>query len=285
MNSKVYGCYLKKMYGGRTAFARFFDFVMLRALLLTGLFLLFLHFSKSLTTALLVSIFLTMAVSIFLFTYRTKKAERYIKKDIADLKRKCLLESLTLMDLNEFAGYMGRLFGGFKETSYINGGFFAENEDGYFFALHNHPGTKCDTDNIIEILRGNRGKKITIISLSEFTNAAKALCKYEGYSVKLIGGAEVLAIASKADMLPDESAAQKKAEEEMEYNIITISKIKDAAVSQKKVKAYTLCGLAAVFWPFVTGFKFYYPVIAAACFFLAAVSRRKSRDSKGSASA
>lgn len=285
MNARVYSYYIKKAYGGRTVFARFIDFMMLRALLLVGLFLLFLHLSKSLTTALLVSIFLTLAVSITLFKVKTKKIEKYIKKDIEDLKRKCLLETLTLMDSDEFADYMCKLFDGLFILSRNNSGFSARKDDERIFVLHNHPSINCDIDYVLKILRNNKDKKITIVSLSEFTDSVKTLCKYERHDVTLINGQEVLALAAKADMMPNEQTAQRKAEEEMNDNIITISKITEAALRHTKVKAYIFCGIAAVFWPFVTGFRFYYPVIAVVCFILAILTQRKSRNSGDSVSA
>ncbi len=285
MNSKVYGYYLKKLYGGRTIFARFVDFIVLRALLLVGLFLTFLQLSKSLTTSLLVSIFLTLAISITLYVIKSKRIERFINKDIAELKRKCLLEELTLMNSSEYADYMCKLFGDYERVCINNNGFSAKKNDDKIYVLHNHPSIKCDIDIVLNILRENKNSKITIVSLSEFSDSVKTLCKYERQNVKLICGEEVLELAAKTDMMPNEQTAQKKAEEEMKNNIITISKIKSAALSRTKVKAYMMCGICAVFWPFITGFRFYYPIIAAVCFALAVMSKRKNRDSKDSISA
>ncbi len=279
MNSKVYGYYLKKAYGGKAVFARFVDFVMLRAFIFFAQFFLFLHLSKSITAALLISGFLTAAVCIMLHILKANRIKSFIQKDIEDLKRKCLLETITLMDYYEFKDYMNNLFIGMDQIKKASYGFSAKMQEQYMFVLHNHPATKCEADFVLNIFRNNKGKKVTIVALSEFSDCAKSLAKQIG-NINLISGEEVLKLAANANMLPDEQTAKAKAEEDMEQNIITLSKIRDAALSGTKVKAYILCGITALLWSLITGFRFYYPIIGLGCFALAFISRRKSRSLK-----
>lgn len=280
MNSRLRRHYMKKIYGGRSSLARLLDFILLRALVLTGLFLLILQLFRSLTGAILISSFLTLAISLALHSFRVKRIERCIKKDLQKLREKCLLEQLALMEPAAYAAYMARLFDGLENISWTDAGFCAEKGNARVFVFHNHPSAECDVGIMLGVLRENRGRALNIVSLSAFSQEAKNLCGNWEQPIILTDGKEVLALAKKADMLPDEKAAQQRAEKEMNDTVQTLSKIKDAALSRGKVRGYMICGIAALIWPFVTGFRFYYPIIAALCFLLAVLAHRKAQRSE-----
>ena len=281
MDAKVQRYYLKKAYGGRSIIARAIDFVLFRALMLMALFFILLQLSRSLTTALLMSIFLTTGISVFLFILRSKRIDRFIEKDIAKIKTKCLLETLTMMDTDEYAQYMSELLGGLLSIAHDQAGFCAKRNGKTIYVFHNHPSADCDATDILPLLRRYKKETLTIVALSDFSQSAKSLCK--DFDVTIINGDMVLSLASDAGMMPDEQTAQKKAEDEMSENVLTLSKIKNAALAKTKIRGYMLCGLAAVFWPFVTGFRFYYPIIAIICFALAFITLRKGRQTDQSA--
>lgn len=283
MDANLHRYYLKKASGGRTIIARTIDFVMFRALTFVVLFFLLLHLSRSLTTALLMSLFLTLGISIFLHIRHNKRIERYIKKDLAKLQKKCLLEALTMMDINEYTQYMSKLIDGLYDIEFNHNGITAQLNGDAVYIFHNHPSAQCGVSDILPLLRKYKDKALTIVSLSDFEQSAKTLCK-QSERVRLMNGDEVLSMATQAGMLPDEQTAQQKAENEMREKVLTLSKIKNAALAKTKIRGYILCGLVAVVWPFITGFRFYYPLIAIACFALAFITRRKNRGSDESVS-
>lgn len=276
MDSKLRRYYMKKINGGRTLVARLLDFLIFRIVLMIALFIVLLQLSRSLTTALLVSLFLTLAVSLILYCIRQRRTERLIEKDLKKLKEKCLLETLTFLNPQEYAEYMNKLLGGLDNISLNDVGFSAEKNGVLVFVFHNHPTVMCEVGDVLHLLRTKNHKRMSFVSLSDFSEPMKALCQNATQSIKLISGADVLTLAANADMMPDEEVAQQKAEEEMSQTVITFSKLKESALSRKKVKAYMFCGIAAVVWPFVTGFRFYYPIIAAVCFALAIFTHRKN---------
>ena len=257
--------------------ARLLDFFIFRALLMMGLFIVLLQLSRSLTTALLVSIFLTLAVSLVLYCIRQKRTERLIEKDLKQLKEKCLLEKLTFLRPEEYVEYMCKLLGQLDGISMSDIGFTAEKNGTLLFVFHNHPTVLCEVSDVLNILRGHEHARMVFVSLSDFSMPVKTLCQNAKQEIKLINGEDVLTLAASADMLPDEQEAQQKAEEEMSQTVITLSRLKESALSRKKVKGYMVCGIAAILWPFVTGFRFYYPIIAAVCFALAIITYRKNQ--------
>lgn len=275
MDKKLIRYYKKQMYGGRSIAARAIDFVMFRFMVFFMLFLALFFFSRSLKTALLISVFLTMALSLTLELVKRKRILRFIKKDTVRIKQKCLLEALTMLSAAEYKQYMGTLLGEITDVQLTEDGFAGKRKGSVVYVFHNHPSSICGIDSVIKIIRAYHGHPIVIVSLSDFDNASKSFCS--GNDIKLVTGKQVLEMAAAKDMLPDEQAAEEKARKEMNDTVITLDKIKESAFNRSKVKAYIFCGLIVMCWPFVMGFKIYYPIIAMICFVMAAVTFRKNK--------
>ncbi|MDD5017473.1 MAG: hypothetical protein PHO15_05170 [Eubacteriales bacterium] len=205
-----------------------------------------------------------------------------MQKDLQRIRQKCLLETLTLMDAGEYAEYMGRIFEN-SNVSITGDGFTAEHKGRYIYAFHNHPSSECGVTELLRAYRALKDKqKITIVSLSDFSDDAKKLCISLPAEIHLVPGKDVLILANKLGMMPDEETAKEKAEKEMNETIITFEKLKKSAFGRTKVKGYIICGIVVMCWPFVSGFRFYYPLIAIICFAMAILTYRKNRQAKES---
>jgi hypothetical protein len=284
MNAKMIRYYQKKMHGGRTIVARFIDFIFFRFLLAIMMFAIFLYLSHSFVTSLLISLFLTIAVSLILLTVNRNKMKHFIEMDLKRIKEKCLLETLTFMSANDFIDYISRLFDGFVDIAVSKNGFFARKNGKRIVAFQNHPNTKVQVYDVLNAIRGCE-ESLVFISLSEFHDDVKAISKNLDQSVVLIDGARILKVAAKKNMLPDEEVAQLRAENEMKDSILTLDKIKTSALNRTKVKRYVFCGIVVMLWSIVTGFRIYYPIIAAACFLLALFTLRHRSEDKESSDA
>ena len=276
MDSRLVRYYKKQLYGGRSLVARLFDFIVLRFMTLFIIFLVILYFSRSFTVALLISAFITLAVSFILALIRRNRIRRYIEKDMVRIKQKCLLEELTMMDIESYISYMSQLFDGFSESKPIGDGFTAIKDDVAYYLFHNHPSSVCGIDIVLKIRRETMNPSITIVSLGEFSESVKTFCS--GQKIMLISGKSILKAAADKGMLPNEETAQQKARAEMSETIVTVDKLKSSAFSKNKVKAYIFCGLVVMCWPLVTGFRIYYPIIAVICFIMAAVTFRRNKS-------
>ncbi len=276
MDTKLIRYYKKQIYGGRSMIARLFDFIVLRLITLFIIFLTVLYFSRSFTVALLISVFITLAVSFTLALVRRKRIRRYIEKDLLRIKQKCLLEELTMLDADCYSDYIVRLFDGFSDITPNEDGFTANKEDVVYYVLHNHPGSVCGIDKAVNIRRKIKNENVVIVSLSDYSETVRTFCV--GHGIKLISGKDILKAAADKDMLPNEDTTQQKARNEMSETIVTVEKLKSTAFSKSKVKAYIFCGLIVMCWPLVTGFRVYYPIIAVICFVMAAVTFRKNKS-------
>ena len=147
------------------------------------------------------------------------------------------------------------------------------------FRSHNHPNSKWDTTQILKVYRAFwESGNVKILSLSKFSDEAKKLCSNLPVAIELISGDKVLRIAGEKEMLPDEESAQENAKKEMNDTIVTFEKVKKYAFSRVKIKGYIICGIAIMCWPLISGFRFYYPIIAIVCFALAIITYKKSKQ-------
>lgn len=280
MDTKLLKYYKKKMRGGRTLVARTVDFVLLRALLFFLVFVIVMYLSLSTTVALLISAFLTAAVSFAAMAYNKRKIEKYITNDLRRIKQKCLLEKLTFMGIDEYTDYINSMFdgkiAGIKQTE---DGFHGSYEGEALFALHNHPGGECSVSDVLKVYRLFENEdKFILLSLAEISSEAKTMLSVIPKSVEIIGGKRLLEIAETKGMLPDEAEAEENAVKEMNATIVTLEKVKESAFSKAKVRGYIICGAVITAWPLITGFRIYYPIIAIACFAMAVITYKKSKQ-------
>lgn len=282
MDNQLKRYYRKKTSGGRSIVARAIDFVAVRAAMLIVIFIVMLQWSRSIKVSIPVAVLITVAVSVALILYRRRKSEKFFKKDMHQLQEKCLLESLTLMNDKEYVQYMERLLPGITFVDEIVNGFIADYKGTTVAILHNHPSSDCGVTKTVDIYRLCKdAKKCVIISLSSFT--ADAIKFAEKAEITLVSGKDILRIAGEKDMLPDEKVAEERAKQEMEDAIVSMERIKRSALSRTKIKAYIFCGLAAMVWPLVGGWRIYYPIISVLCFLLAVVSYKRGKHTQESA--
>lgn len=280
MNPKLLRYYKKKMHGGRSFAARVSDFIMLRVFLLFFIFIIILYLSLSTTVALLISVFMTTAISLLILVINRKRTEKFIISELKTLKQKCLLEKLTFMNINDYADYINALFDNdISAIEFTADGFKGKRSGGNIYVLHNHPSGECTVSDVLDIYRKfGSGESLTIVSLSEFSPDAIKMYSALPVDAKTIDGKSVLKMAESKGMLPDEEEARGNAMKEMIETAVTFEKAKSAALSKTKIKGYIICGIIIMCWPLITGFRIYYPIIAIVCFVLAAVSYRYSRN-------
>lgn len=282
MNPKLLRYYKKKMHGGRSVVARTVDFIMFRIFLLIFIFITVLYLSLSTTVALLISIFLTVAISLLIYAINRKKVEKFILSDLKKLKQKCLLEKLTIMNADEYINYINTMLGGtIIDIEQTHDGFYGKSDKNNIYIFQNHPSTECGVSEVLNVYRSlGSEKNIVIMSLSEFSAEAINMCSILPVKVYTVGGKKILDLAEKANMLPDEEEAEQNAVKEMNEAVVTLEEVKNAAFGKTKIKSYIICGIVIMCWPLVSGFRIYYPIIAIACFTLAGISYKLSKRNK-----
>jgi hypothetical protein len=282
MDARLKRYYRKKMNGGRSIIARAADFIMLRAAMLVTLFIVMLQWSHSLAVSISVAVLITVAISLSVYLYRRKKAEKYFEKDMQRIREKCLLETLTLMNLNEYIDFMGRIFPEMEHAQPVSEGFLADYKGVRMVVLHNHPSSGLSVSQAVDAYRLGKGAgKIALVSVSEFSAEAKKFA--ESVSMILVPGKEILRIADEKGLLIDRNGAEERAQQEMEETLVSLESVRRSAFSRTKVKAYIFCGLVSLIWPIFGIWRIYYPIISILCFALAFISFKKGKHAQESA--
>lgn len=278
MDVRLRRYYSKKIHGGRTLLARAVDFVMLRAFVFMLVSVIILYMSFSLAVSVIMSFFITAAISIVIFIYNRKRDEKLIKKDMLRIKEKCILQKLTFMPQKEYSVFINNILdGALKNVKQEKDGFYAQCEAYKLYAFQNHPSCELCANDVLKILRKINCDKIMLFALSDFSEDAKKMCGSRSGDINLIDGKKVLRLAENRGLMPDEKEAEQNAEEEMKASILTFENLRKNALGKAKIRNYIFCGIVITCWPFVAGFQFYYPLIAAACFILALLAYRKTR--------
>lgn len=262
--------------------ARIFDAVLFRAAIFCTLFVILFYYTFSLTFALIMSILLTTAASLALTLFKKAKRRKFEAKELENLKEKCLLEELTFMSRDEFSSYINKLLDcKLNSIGRFEGGFKADYKQHEMYVLHSHPSDVCSVSDVLNIYRSaNNKKKLVILTMSSFSDEATELCKQKG--IECVGGKKLLRISAAKNMLVSEEEAQKKAEQLMKESLVTLKQLRKNALRGVKIRGYIICGIIALAWPLVNGFKIYYPIISISCFVLAAISYKKRDKAKES---
>ena len=235
MDARLRRYYGKKIHGGRSLAARAVDFVMLRAFLFMLIGVIIFYLSFSVAVSVIMSLFLTAAVSMAVSLLNRKREEALIKKDMQRLKEKCMLQKLTFMPAREYADFIGKALDcGLKNVIPREEGFFAECEDFAIFAFQNHPGCECGANDVLKILREKNGGRIMIAALSGFSDDAKKMCAALPSEIKFIDGKEILELAKKKELLPDEREAERDAEKEMNASLVTFETVRKNGQGENK---------------------------------------------------
>jgi len=269
----------RKMYSDRSALARIVDIVFLRVLILMGTFFILLVNTRNFTASVIVSILITVAVSAALSLWKKRRKKKVLMSEMQRIKRKCLLETLTLKDTDAFIAYANELLSGVRITHIEGAKAFGRYNGNPICVLHNHPAQAVGVEMILGVFRRfKKDGRITIVSLAALDENAEAFAAHIPAELNCICGEELLALAEEKGMMPSEQQAQELAREEMRAEALTIEKIRKNATQKAKTKGYVICGVLVMAWPLVTGFRFYHPLIAAACFALAYIAYRKGKN-------
>ncbi len=281
LQRQVYSYYKKKMYKGRTALARACDFIFLRLFFFAAAYVVLIYSLKVIWLSLFLSGMLTVSLSLALHIYKSFRLNRFINKEMDGLKKECLLLNIVMMDIRRFKRLARNILKtlGLKNIELNAKGFTAQKEDKKYFAqaFLKYPSEKTGANEILDAYKYAKKQDIgnvMLFSTSGFTKDAELFAKRQE-CITLVNQDELLMYAKESGMEVNDEKAHEAAVDAINKNAVTPEDVRDAALSKGKSKAYMFCGIFALAWSYIAGFRFYYPLIAIACFMLAFFIRRK----------
>lgn len=283
MQRHVMTYYKKKLYKGRSGFARAADFLFLRLFFFAATYLVCIYSFRMIWLSVLLAALLTAALSFALQIYKRFKLKKFIDRELSRLKKECLLENIVMMGALEYRLLMKSMLKNLNCTGIaaVKGGYQAGRDGKTVFAkaFFIHPSEKVSANEVLTAYKTAKEKYtdgLVLLTPSEFNKEAQIFAKRQE-NITLIQSEDFLDLALKSGFEINDNEASQKAYDAICKNAVTPDDIREAALSKGKAKAYMLCGIFALAWSYISGFKFYYPIIAIACFVLAFYIQRREQ--------
>lgn len=279
--------YFRKEFTKRTAAARWIDrifFTILAWVVLYGWFLT--QLSNTLAAGILATVTaLTGTTAAALL--RSIKFDRFVKQHTEALKRQALLEHLMVLPPNSV---MDILLSSDPALSAIHGvavcenGFIARLPNGkkrMCALLQKHPSEKVTASEILDLHRRANAEccpELWVYSTAEFTAEAKAVAHHSEVNANLNSPDELIALADRLELLPDEQAVQSAVDAHILEKQRIRESLKQSAFLPASAQRYIICAAGIMAASLITGYKIYYTLMAGLCLAFAAISWQNGRE-------
>ncbi len=250
--------YKRKLYGGRSAFARGMDFLSLR---LIGLLVCYLHFSATIANAVIAGLMSLVAmafVCVAIELIKSMRMDRFIQKERVRICAEVLKKKLLILPREEQLGFL-------RQYAKANPSRFGEAE--IVFTLHRTaPVVEDDILSAGAAAKRRYAKAVTILHTGPVSEAARSLAAdYGGAHISFLPLGDILPEGEKQALMPQEE------------EIDAIIQAREDAARQKRKTAlsrpfergrtgrYLLCALGLFAASFFVRYPLYYRLMAAAC--------------------
>lgn len=267
--------YFKQLfYGGRNRVARALDWIVLRATIAAGAYVLLVFFVRPSWLALLLAAIITAMFCVAAHMLKKARYEKFVSGQMEKLRGEYMLEQLIMMPREQLRSVVEAYT--LKLPNVLDlweqdGNLLARREDESYMLvsmLQIHPSHKAGADELLEAYRialECSANGLLLYSTAAFAEDAEALSKRLSIPISLFPPKKLVALAGEAELLPSES------ETEAALDVIISQKreqnlsLRLNAFSAGKVRQYLVCAGILAVASFITGYYVYYPILAAVC--------------------
>lgn len=245
----------RELHGGKGAAARLLDALLLRGLLALAFYA---WFSAQLQSRVLAVILTLCALGTFCIAaqmYSSIRLENFIRKKRQELYEQALLEHLMLLSPEEAETLM------------------EQREGSMNFFLPVHPRKEAEPALLLQAYHRARRKnfqRMELYATGQFSQDAKVLAGQMKIQVGLHEAKELIALAKEKELLPEEETIRRAID--AHFDALRRQKSgRQRIFLPGNAKRFLLCAalIGAASW--ITGYRIYYPLMAALCLCLAAV--------------
>lgn len=263
-----------KRTGGKTAFARTADEVLLDIFAFMFSYSLVFSFSYSIKASLFAAAFLCAAFAIIQHAVKKEKSKEFEEAYRAELKERCRLEKFSLLETEEKQAILTK----YLKTDHLEkkyGGLFDRTNNTFYYIFPQLQDSEIGAIDIAEIVlkkRSMHAEKCAVLSSAEFSFDAKSLARVQKIEILNIG--EVL---KNTDMI---EVSEKEIDEALNFEMELYREQKNEekkAILGKGSLFYTGCAIFFGIWPLVFGFSILYPIMSTLCLGLAALSHMTNK--------
>ena len=276
MKDPVYQYYKQKFSGERSRFARGFDYIALRLLLLGIGYFYFLFKTHNRLASFFFSLLLVLLFSIGAKIVYNLRFERFKKRYTAELRLKILKDNLAVMKRSDFLTLCTQLASELYGVSCTVENGTIQCPDASIQALQSYAGHPCGAQELLHFYQEAQEKNaenLLILCTSGFDREAENLAEQiNSCKITLYGTEKLLAYLREKDLLPHAEELRAALCREIEKQRMELSKVKTLAFTPVKAKRYLLCAGILFLGSFLVGFSVYYQIIAVVCLGLAGLS-------------
>jgi uncharacterized membrane protein YwzB len=271
---KILNYYKKKMYHGRSAVARAFDFFALRLVFAFSCYLWFLYMVHNQVLSVVLSVIALLMFCVAAQLLQSIRLEKFIAKEHIRLQQACVAEQMILMTRTEFhslAESCAQLLDGVKKTEK---GLTLNGEPCLLYTVQ--LATPTDSNMLLKAYHAARRQlmsRILLFSSSDIAPEAKAFAKrLTEVRIKLVEPKVILEYAEKLGLFTDSEQMDQKILKEHEAEKQKRRSIQAIPFAAGRAGRYVIAAIALFILSYVTQYSLYYRMLAGACASFAGIS-------------
>lgn len=225
---------------------------------------------------------------------RSIRFDKFVKLHTESLRKQALLEFLMVLPPN---GVMDILLSSDPSLSIIHGvvvcdnGFIAKLPNGkkrMYALLQKYPTEKVSASELLELHRRAKAEccpELWVYSTANYSKEAEAVANNSEIGAKLNRPEELINLADKLEILPDEDAVQCAVDARIHEKQHNRDKLRKSAFLPSSTRRYIICAAGIMAASLLTGYKIYYTFMAGLCLAFAAISWQNGREKSSSTDA
>lgn len=275
--------YKRRMYRGRTQFARLFDFVALRIVFFVAAYLWFLNTVTNQLLALILSVIALMMFIVVLKLAADIRLDRFIRRERERLSKKSYFEQMVLLDRSEFLSLC---------RAYLNtqGNVRLDGDnctiDGHaclIFTVQQLEPLKSDSVlHAYHLARKREMEHVLLFCTSAISAEAEAFKRrLSAVDVRIVEPEKLVKVLLGSEEAEDAmERVDRILESEIERERTERKRTLTQPFAPGRARRYLFAGAALIGASFITSYALYYRILAGVCFMLAGTSFWLNRNAK-----
>jgi hypothetical protein len=264
-NRKIIRHYKRRLYGGRTSFARAVDYVALRAITLAACYLWFSTVVQNTLMALLLSITALVTISVAVELFKSIRLDKFIVKERLKMRNNMFMKKLYMMPREEYKELVQSVVkaepGKYGPSCLI-------------YPLQQ--ATPANADTVLSAYRAAQKhscKEAVVFSASGASRDAEELLEqYSDLAIRFEPVSSLIVQAEKLELMPDDAAVDAQILSQIETERNKRRQLLQKPFQEGRTRRYILVAAALFIASFFVKHTLYYRLLSAACVSFGAVA-------------
>lgn len=267
--------YYKKIQSGKGTAGQLLDSLFFDAVLFIILLLMIFQSNKLLILSLIITSVLTLAVDYTIRYFKSKQLEKFVLKEITNLRHELLIEKLIFLSHKERRSVVvysaEKLFNKKYDPTKDPLIYLDSNEKVLIDMIMALPPKKAGIENLlpsIEFMTSKNIKKAILGCSTSFDEAANAFIEKSGLDILIVKQDTLLESAMEMDIQVTDDEIKDALNIKMKSGSLNKKSFLTAAANPKNIKMFSIYGLMLFILAAFTPFKIYYYIASTVCFLI-----------------